>query len=50
VRSELQWAESNKKLFERMRTDPLPPLYIDGKRWDDWEPTLTNNLGQGTLP
>jgi len=50
VQSELQWAESDEKLLERMRTNPLPPLYIDGKRWGDWEPTITNNLGRGKPP
>jgi len=40
VRSELQWAESDKKLLERVRTDPLPSLIIDGKRWDEWEPKI----------
>ena len=50
VRRAALWAESDKKLLERVKTNPLPPLIIDGKRWDEWEPTITNNLGQGTLP
>ncbi|NLC48555.1 MAG: zinc metallopeptidase [Tenericutes bacterium] len=23
---------------------------INGKRWDDWEPTITDNLGRGKPP
>lgn len=48
--SEASWRESDRQLLERMRTDPMPPLYIEGKRWDEWEPTVTNNLGLGKLP
>lgn len=36
-RSEPQWEESSKEIIGR---NPIPPIKIGDKVWDEWEPKL----------